>query len=144
MGYAINVYQESINKKFKEYLVNFNYLTSLLEDYGFTRLTSEEASELNIPHSVSSFEDYFIEMENELAIDENLKNEIGKSLTMSSEEKFVSFLNNCFVFKKIRNVDTINVEQIMTNESSQEVEDENKKSKKIQESSEKVKKTFKK
>ena len=143
LGYAINVYQESINKKFKEYLVNFNYLTSLLEDYGFTRLTSEEASELNIPHSVSSFEDYFIEMENELAIDENLKNEIGKSLTMSSEEKFVSFLNNCFVFKKIRNVDTINVEQIMTNESSQEVEDENKKSKKIQESSEKVKKRLK-
>ena len=62
---------------------------------------------------------------------------------MSSEEKFVSFLNNCFVFKKIRNVDTINVEQIMTNESSQEVEDENKKSKKLQESSEKIKKRTK-
>ena len=28
-GYAINVYQESINKSFKEYLVNFNYLTIL-------------------------------------------------------------------------------------------------------------------
>lgn len=143
LGYAINVYQESINKKFKEYLVNFNYLTSLLEDYGFTRLTSEEASELNIPHSVSSFEDYFIQMENEMTINEELENEIGKSLNMSSEEKFVSFLNNCFVFKKIRNVDTINVEQIMTNESSQEVEDENKKSKKLQESSEKIKKRTK-
>ena len=31
LGYAINVYQESINKKFKEFLVNFNYLTILLE-----------------------------------------------------------------------------------------------------------------
>ena len=35
VGYAINVYQESINKAFREYLVNFTYLTHLMENYGF-------------------------------------------------------------------------------------------------------------
>ena len=57
-------------------------------------------------------------MENDVAKDKDMKNSIGNSLSMSPEEKFVSFLNNCFVFKKIRNVDTVNVENILTNEST--------------------------
>ena len=36
LGYKIDVYQESINKVFSEYLVNYDYLTRLLENYGFT------------------------------------------------------------------------------------------------------------
>ena len=34
LGYAIGVYQESINKTFKEYLVNFNYFVRMMENYG--------------------------------------------------------------------------------------------------------------
>ena len=140
LGYAINVYQESINKKFKEFLVNFNYLTILLENYGFVKITDDEAKELGLPHSVSSFSDYYTLMENEIAKDESMKNSVGASLSMSPEEKFVSFLNNCFVFKKIRNVDTVNIENILTNESTIEVKDEEKKSKKLQKESSKAQK----
>jgi len=140
LGYAINVYQESINKKFKEFLVNFNYLTILLENYGFVKITDDEAKELGLPHSVSSFSEYYNIMENDIAKDKDMKNSIGNSLSMSPEEKFVSFLNNCFVFKKIRNVDTVNVENILTNESTIEVNDEEKKSKKLQKESSKAQK----
>ena len=35
LGYEISIFQETINKKIKEYLVNFDYLTRLLENYGF-------------------------------------------------------------------------------------------------------------
>ena len=139
LGYAINVYQESINKKFKEYLVNFNYLTILLENYGFVRITDSEAREIGLPHSVSSFSDYFNAMENEVEKDKDFKNSIGSALSMSPEEKFVSFLNNCFVFKKIRNVDTANVEKILTQESTIEINSEDKESKKLQKDSSIVK-----
>ena len=39
--------------------------------------------------------------------DKELKNLIGASLNMSNEEKQISFLNNCFIFKKVRNVSNI-------------------------------------
>ena len=35
VGYKIDVYQESINKVFSEYLVNYEYLTTVMEDFGF-------------------------------------------------------------------------------------------------------------
>ena len=39
LGYGIDVFQSSINKTFREYLVNYDYLTILLENYGFVPLT---------------------------------------------------------------------------------------------------------
>ena len=35
LGYAIDVYQDTINQYFREYLVNFNYFAQVMEDYGF-------------------------------------------------------------------------------------------------------------
>ena len=35
LGYRVDVYQESINKTFPEYLVNYEYLTQILENYWF-------------------------------------------------------------------------------------------------------------
>ena len=35
LGYAIDVYQETINKVFTEYLVNYDYLANVLRNYGF-------------------------------------------------------------------------------------------------------------
>ena len=43
LGYRIDVYQESINKTFAEYLVNYEYLMRVLENYGFTLLNRDEA-----------------------------------------------------------------------------------------------------
>lgn len=134
-GYAINVYQESINKTFKEYLVNFNYLSILLENYGFAKVTDTEARELGLGHSVTSFSDYFTMMQNEITSNERVNNAYGNSAKMSPEEKFVSFLNNCFVFKKIRNVDEVNIEKIFTNETVIQEKETIYETKKIQNSS---------
>ena len=45
LGYAIDVYQDSINKMAREYLVNYKYLTRILENYGFVLAPLEEMKE---------------------------------------------------------------------------------------------------
>lgn len=106
IGYAIDVYQETINKTFREYLVNFKYLTRLLENYGFVLLSKEEIKSLDLPDSIGYFDELFASMELELKKDKRLSNKIGNALFMSKEEKQISFLNKYFIFKKVRNIDT--------------------------------------
>ena len=43
LGLKIGVYQETINKVFDEYLVDFEYLVELIERYGF-KLSSPDSS----------------------------------------------------------------------------------------------------
>ena len=64
LGYAIDVYQSSINKTFTEYLVNFDYLTSVLENYGFVPLSLEELNKINLTQSIGSFEYLYNNMQN--------------------------------------------------------------------------------
>lgn len=106
LGYAIDVYQESINKTFREYLVNFDYLTRIMENYGFVMLTQTECAELGIPDSVGSFQQLYGLMENEVRKNAKKKNDYGEAMKMSPKEKQISFYNNYFIYKKIRNVDT--------------------------------------
>jgi len=106
IGYAIDVYQETINKTFREYLVNFKYLTRLLENYGFALLSKEEIKSLDLPGSIGYFDELFASMELELKKDKRLSNKIGNAILMSKEEKQISFLNRYFIFKKVRNIDT--------------------------------------
>jgi hypothetical protein len=54
VGYAIDVYQDSINKVIKEYLVNFTYFTELMRGYGFELLKRDEANKLGIPKAIAS------------------------------------------------------------------------------------------
>jgi len=112
LGYTIDVYQESINKSFKEYLVNFDYFKIIMENYGFAVLTIEEANEIGLPNSLGSFEDLFINMSEEHKSKRLDKKQIGDALSMTQNEKEISFYNNYFVFKKIRNVNTKNVYNI--------------------------------
>ena len=107
LGYAIDIYQESINKTIREYLVNFDYLVRVLENYGFVVLNDIEIRNINIPSSITNFELMYNNMVSNLKKDKELNNLIGNSLNMSNEEKQISFLNNCFVFKKVRNVSNI-------------------------------------
>jgi hypothetical protein len=100
LGYSINVYQETINKYFVEYLVNYNYLVRVMEDYGFIPLSDEEASHLNMPYSSGLFSTLYSQLEK----DKNTKY-YGKALEMSPNEKKISFLNRYMIFKKVRNVD---------------------------------------
>ena len=105
LGYGIDVYQESINKEFKEYLVNFKYFTQLMEDYGFILITTEEARQMSLPNNTGLFKDMFDSMELDIKQNHKRKQEYKQAVYMSPEEKQISFMNRYFVFKKVRNVD---------------------------------------
>ena len=115
LGYQVDVYQESINKIFPEYLVNYDYLIRILEQYGFALLTVPECQELGIPTSIGNFNILFKEMQHRIKSRQLRKADIGTALNMTSDEKKVSFLNKFFIFKKIRDVDAEAVEKIQLN-----------------------------
>ena len=124
LGYPIDVFQESINKTIREYLVNFDYLIRLMEDYGFVLLKESEYKQLNLPGSMGTFEELYKFMNEEIKKDKRLEVKIGSALNMSIEEKKISFFNNYFIFKKIRNVS--NDDKIKNLENDLEDEEKNK------------------
>jgi hypothetical protein len=109
LGYQIDVFQESINKMIPEYLVNYDYLNQVMEDYGFVLLKNEEAINLGLPASTGLFSTLFSFMEEEIKKNKFKKNDYGKAYMMNAFEKKISFLNRYFVYKKIRNVNTSKV-----------------------------------
>lgn len=125
VGYAIDVFQESINKTVREYLVNYNYLTRMLENYGFVPVTSDELTKLNstITVGVGSFNDLFNKMTEEIRNNSRAKTSYGDAAYMTAEEKTISFLNRYFIYKKIRNVsDVDNVSLKLQNKTAAEEE----------------------
>ena len=116
IGYEIEVYQDTINKATKEYLVNFDYLTQLLENYGFDLVTPEEAETtlaFPMPDGTATFETLFHHMETECRKSgmegatewsRQCQQEYGSALYMTSQEKQVSFYNRYFIFRKNRNI----------------------------------------
>jgi hypothetical protein len=116
LGYGINVYQESINKVFREYLVNFDYFIRIMSDYGFVLLTKTEAQKMNLPDGSGLFSELFKFMENEIKRDPQIKNDYGTAINMNSDEKRISFLNRYFIFKKVRSVNTDKIHKILANE----------------------------
>lgn len=110
LGYAIDIYQDTINKTFKEYLVNPTYLTRVMENYGFAPLTEVEAKGAGLPASQGSFRALFAQMERQIAKKPALARRYGAASSMTPTEKKVSFLNRYFVYKKVRSVDA---EQVM-------------------------------
>jgi hypothetical protein len=115
IGYPICVYQDSINNYVVEYLVNFNYLTQLLEDYGFTILSKEEANHMKpdpLPNGTGMFSDLFEMMEGDIkASNGKTRAYYGKAVYMSEEEKDISFLNRYFIFRKVRSVNAAKLEK---------------------------------
>ena len=108
LGYTISVYQESINKTFPEYLVNFDYLTRLIENYGFTPLTTDECKELGFISSIGSFSLLYNKMNKKIkrGQDDSL---FGTAPNLNANEKKISFLNNYFIYKKRRPINGENV-----------------------------------
>lgn len=124
IGYEIEVYQDSINKPTREYLVNFDYLTQLLENYGFDLVTPEEAEttlQFRMPDGTATFETMYHEMEIECKKkrdgegggggapgagewERHCHHEYGSAMMMTSEEKQISFYNRYFIFRKNRNI----------------------------------------
>jgi hypothetical protein len=115
VGYAIDVYQESINKSFREYLVNIDYLVRLMDDYGFSLVPKHETEKMGLPNGMGSFELLFRDMENELRRG-NPQDEYGTAMYMSEDEKLISFLNVYFVFRKTRTVNTAKITQLFDQE----------------------------
>lgn len=109
IGYKINVFQESINQYISEYLINYEYFTRLMEQYGFRLLDDSEANELGFPKSIGNFEIMHKKMLGEIKRYNNSKAKYGNAPYMTKNEKTISFLNNYFIFKKIREVNVNNV-----------------------------------
>jgi hypothetical protein len=107
VGLQISVYQESINNEFiPEYLVNFKYLTRLLDNFGFKPISKEKAKRLGICDNnncrgYGSFGTLFQQMRKE--IDEKKSSKDYKdAMKMNETEKELSNLNNYFIYQKIR------------------------------------------
>jgi hypothetical protein len=104
IGYPIDVYQESINKTFTEYLVHYDYLDDLMNTYGFTLVPSEEIKSLGLLSSSGLFSELFKHIESvQYRNDDYKASKLGNTLNMTTNEKEVSFLNRYFIYKKIRN-----------------------------------------
>ena len=114
VGYAIDVFQDSINKTIKEYLVNFTYFTQLMEYYGFQLVKREDAIGLGLPNGTGMFSELFTRMEQDIEQDVRQKSRYGSAMYMTPIEKQISFYNRYFVFKKIANVDVEDVFRSVT------------------------------
>jgi hypothetical protein len=104
LGFKIDVYQESINQTLSEYLVNFDYLTILMEHFGFILCPSKDLKKMRFKNPLGSFEELYEEMEDNIKTERLRKAIVKDALEMSDDEKQISFLNNYFIYKKIRNV----------------------------------------
>jgi hypothetical protein len=133
LGYAIDVYQESINKVFREYLVNYDYLTQLLENYGFVLLPKNELREKPINNSTGLFTDLFTQMTNDIKRNPRLARDFKDAPNMTPAERQISFLNRYFIYKKVRNVDTENVFLGLTKKTVSEEKAEEEATKRAQE-----------
>jgi hypothetical protein len=135
LGYAIDVYQESIGKVFREFLVNFDYLIQIMENYGFVPIEQHEAVRIGLPKSSGMFKDLYNNMMNEIKRDPKTRSNYGVAHLMTNEEINITSMNRYFVFKKIRNVNTDKIIKILHNqakkEQEQEEEDTMKETKKI-------------
>ena len=114
VGYAIDVFQDSINKTIKEYLVNFTYFTQLMEYYGFQLVKREDAMALGLPNGTGMFSELFTKMEQDIEQDVRQKNRYGAAMYMTPIEKQISFYNRYFIFKKTANVDVEDVFRSVT------------------------------
>lgn len=114
IGYEIGVYQESINQLLPEYLINFDYLIRVMENYGFKIIDRQEAQSLGLPEGTGLFSELYLNMLDEINKNKYKANDYGNAQNMTVSEKKISFLNRYFVFKKYRNVDIKKVELDLT------------------------------
>lgn len=128
IGLAVDVYQDTINKVFREYLVNYDYLIQLLDSYGFDLLTTEEAKAIKMPNSIGMFGELFTHMMNEIKrskstrtfgkTKEEMEYGTAEKLEFDDTQKRVSFMNKYFIFKKKRNVNASEVKKTYLSDSN--------------------------
>ena len=135
LGYAIDVYQETINKMFKEYLVNFDYLTRIMKNYGFEVLSKEDAKKHKMPNGIGSFSELYDKMNIDIqrqkrrsGVKTDVEEEIGEAskLKDNSGEQRISFLNKYFIYKKVNNVNVEKIYNMFLQDEKSEIETEKK------------------
>jgi hypothetical protein len=107
LGKEILVYQDSINQSLPEYLVNFKYLSDMLEMYGFEEVRQSECRQLNLPRSEAN--GMFSTLYDAMMRNSRSEVECADAINMTDAERYVSFLNMYFVFKKVRQVNAESV-----------------------------------
>jgi hypothetical protein len=106
VGYAVDVYQESINKTFREYLVNFNFLKRMMSNFGFEVVEREDAlKDLGLPDGTGMFEQLHAQMMARIKQNPASASDLGDAPDMRDYERRISFYNRYFVFKKVRSID---------------------------------------
>ena len=131
LGYKINVFQESINKSFHEYLVNYSYLTRIMENYGFRLIGKSEAKSLGFNDGTGMFHDLFNSMMDEIRRDPSKEQEYKNAPMMSANEKSVSFLNRYFIYKKFSNENAEKITEMFLHKDASEVVNEAMESRKL-------------
>ena len=129
IGLPIYVYQESIDKMFIEYLVNFEYFKRLLEDYGFVLLEQSELRAIGFSESTGLFNRLFGMMNSELKSTPDMF--VRNAPNMSTDEKYISFLNRYFIFKKVTDISKAALKNMQTTLKVEEEEEEKDVPKKI-------------
>jgi hypothetical protein len=127
VGYAVDVFQESINKTFREYLVNYTYLTRILENYGFVLASTDDLKNLHSGFTAPTgfFSDLFNKMLDEIKKNPQAQRNYKKAPDMSDGERTISFLNRYFIYKKVRKVsDAEKVSLNLQHKTVDEVRDE--------------------
>ena len=104
LGYEISVYMDTIGKRFTEFLVNFDYLNQIMENYGFVKAPVKDVKKMGFDKSIGSFNDLFDKMEEDIESRKIKKADIGDALLISSKEKRLSYFNNYFIYKKVHSV----------------------------------------
>lgn len=122
LGYSINVYQDTIGKTFREYLVNFNYFVRIMEDYGFVILSKDDAVQKGLPDSTGLFNEMFDSMNQETGGSSYRMSNYKSAHLMTEDEKKISFMNRYFVFVKMREVDATNIYKNTTHKTAEEID----------------------
>lgn len=94
LGMEIQVFIETINQTFKEYLFNFEYFEQLMNKHDMYIISKQDANEMGLPNG----SDLFSELYNQLKVDKSEK--YGTALNMTEIEKELSFYNRYFIFQK--------------------------------------------
>ena len=112
-GLEIEVYQDSIDKVFSEYLVNKKYLIEVMRLYGFELAPAKELKSTVIHQAMGSFESIYNNLKSNASGGLVKNHFLDSILKMDKLQKEISFLNMYFIFKKTRQgIDAEKMEQL--------------------------------
>ena len=114
LNYTIGIYQESINKMFQEYLVQYDFFVRTMQNYGFILVPDEEAHHMGLPGGSRLFSELYTQLQEEVQKDPKKLSDYSSALNMNEIEKQISFMNRYYVFKKKYNVNIDKVQEVIS------------------------------